>query len=97
MKRRGKCNKLAKQKARDKRVKAKKRAKRQRSAKFAKQSKLVSDWARERQATTDFAVFTKPEGGKWQLEFNSPNEECRDTAFAILEQRTDIQIRRVNI
>lgn len=75
------------------RLKRKKAARR----KFLATQRSYIKWARAHQADYDYAVFSKPEGGKWQVEFNSPSEACRDTAFEILKLRTDIEVRRVNV
>jgi len=80
-------------KKRKERVKRKKEARK----KYLAQSRQMLKLARANQAADDYAVFSKPTGGKWRLEFNSSNEACRDTVFEILKERTDLEVRRVNI
>tara|TARA_R110000744_G_scaffold380215_1_gene500208 strand:- start:7454 stop:7702 length:249 start_codon:yes stop_codon:yes gene_type:complete len=53
--------------------------------------------AREAVADMQYAIFSKPIGGKWRLEFTSKHEQCRDSCFEIMKQRTDIEVRRVDV
>lgn len=53
--------------------------------------------AREAVAEMQYAIFSKEPGGKWRLEFTSKHEQCRDSCFEIMKQRTDIEVRRVNV
>jgi len=80
-------------KKRKERVKRKKLAKQ----KFQREQKALYKWARDRQAITEYAIFSKPEGGKWRVEFTSPHEVCRDSAFEIMKLRTDLEVRRVDV
>ena len=80
-------------KKRKERVKRKKESRKA----FLVQSRQALKLARANQAAPDFGIFSKPTGGKWRLEFNSPSEACRDAMFEILKERNDLEIRRVNI
>ena len=78
---------------RSERVKKKKAARKAYLVKYRQALKI----ARANQAAPDFGIFSKPPGGKWRLEYNSPSEACRDSMFEILKERGDLEIRRVNI
>jgi len=75
------------------RVKRKKLARQ----KFHREQKALYKWARDRQAITEYAIFSKPLGGKWRVEFTSTHEVCRDSAFEIMKLRTDLEVRRVDV
>jgi hypothetical protein len=79
-----------------------KRSERVKKKKLARKAFLVTSRqalkrARANQAAPDFGIYSKPKGGKWRLEYNSPSEACRDSMFEILKERGDLEIRRVNI
>lgn len=79
-----------------------KRAERVKRRKLARKAWLIKqrqDYksAREMVADMEYAIFSKPPGGKWRLEFTSRYEICRDSCFGILQLRTDIEVRRVNV
>tara|TARA_R110000796_G_scaffold41179_1_gene101908 strand:+ start:9936 stop:10172 length:237 start_codon:yes stop_codon:yes gene_type:complete len=64
---------------------------------FLAEQKRIEKIARANEAPVSYAIFSKPTGGTWQLEFESAHETCRDSAFEILKLRTDLEIRRVNV
>tara|TARA_R110002153_G_scaffold66396_6_gene177513 strand:- start:4069 stop:4320 length:252 start_codon:yes stop_codon:yes gene_type:complete len=80
----------------------KKRKDRVKRKKLARKAWLIKQrqtykGARKMIAGMEYAIFSKIPGGKWRLEFTSAHEQCRDSCFRILELRTDIEVRRVNV
>tara|TARA_R110002167_G_scaffold93122_1_gene249749 strand:+ start:6927 stop:7163 length:237 start_codon:yes stop_codon:yes gene_type:complete len=76
----------------------KKRAERLKSRReFLAKQKRIEKIARANEAPVGYAIFSRLVGGKWRLEFESAHETCRDSAFEILQLRSDLEIRRVNV